>query len=302
MILSRILLATLAMTWLGATQPAFAYYNPVSGRWLNRDPLSEHGGLHLSAFVHNRPTSDTDALGLRAEPRKRDLNKYRTCRRAALDARLTQGGVGPGDYRRDCCQKITVIIKLPLCTASGFDGKGLGGHTGIGVEEEFFDYGPDVRNRRGLPSTKGNLLTGTPGSQWWDDPALWDGAQSPADVGLPTVLGDISTLARDGSEPLDVFKIEIAVSASEAGKVRDYWNGRYRDPGTYSVLGNQCTSTVMDSLDRAGIWDRPFLTFKPIGFLKGLETAVHTCGPNKGQRVRMELINRERGPLNCGKP
>jgi hypothetical protein len=58
----------------------------------------------------------------------------------------------------------------------------------------------------------------------------------------------------------------------------------------------------MDSLDRAGVWDRPLLTFKPLGFLKGLEAAVHTCGPNKGRKVRMELINRETGPLNCSKP
>ena len=39
------------------------YYAPRLGRWLNRDPIGERGGLNLYGFVGNRPTEVIDALG-----------------------------------------------------------------------------------------------------------------------------------------------------------------------------------------------------------------------------------------------
>lgn len=45
----------------------YRYYEPRSGRWLNRDPLEERGGLNLYAFVGNDPLSQFDALGLQAQ-------------------------------------------------------------------------------------------------------------------------------------------------------------------------------------------------------------------------------------------
>ena len=34
------------------------------GRWINRDPIGEQGGVHLYGFVQNRPIRMIDALGL----------------------------------------------------------------------------------------------------------------------------------------------------------------------------------------------------------------------------------------------
>jgi RHS repeat-associated protein len=31
----------------------FRYYVPLLGRWINRDPIAERGGLNLYAFVAN---------------------------------------------------------------------------------------------------------------------------------------------------------------------------------------------------------------------------------------------------------
>jgi RHS repeat-associated protein len=42
----------------------YRYYNPVLGRWLNRDPLGEPGGLNLYAYCGNGPAGRIDALGL----------------------------------------------------------------------------------------------------------------------------------------------------------------------------------------------------------------------------------------------
>ena len=41
----------------------YRYYNAETGRWLNRDPIEEDGGLNLYAFVGNDSVSFTDYLG-----------------------------------------------------------------------------------------------------------------------------------------------------------------------------------------------------------------------------------------------
>ena len=42
----------------------YRYYEPGAGRWLNRDPLAEEGGLNLYAFCGNDPGNVADPLGL----------------------------------------------------------------------------------------------------------------------------------------------------------------------------------------------------------------------------------------------
>ena len=42
----------------------YRYYNPGLGRWLNRDPIGEMGGLNLFGFVQNSAPNRIDPLGL----------------------------------------------------------------------------------------------------------------------------------------------------------------------------------------------------------------------------------------------
>jgi RHS repeat-associated protein len=42
----------------------FRYYAPDTGRWLNRDPIGERGGLNLYGMVGNDPVNKWDYLGL----------------------------------------------------------------------------------------------------------------------------------------------------------------------------------------------------------------------------------------------
>jgi RHS repeat-associated protein len=41
------------------------WYDPVSGRWLSKDPIGISGGLNMYAFCGNNPVNFTDAFGLR---------------------------------------------------------------------------------------------------------------------------------------------------------------------------------------------------------------------------------------------
>jgi RHS repeat-associated protein len=42
----------------------YGHYAPRLGRWLNRDPIAEQGGLNLYAFVGNEPVANSDVCGL----------------------------------------------------------------------------------------------------------------------------------------------------------------------------------------------------------------------------------------------
>ncbi|MDD4406068.1 MAG: RHS repeat-associated core domain-containing protein [Parabacteroides sp.] len=44
----------------------YRYYSPALGRWMNRDPIEEKGGLNLYGFVNNDPVNRWDKLGLRS--------------------------------------------------------------------------------------------------------------------------------------------------------------------------------------------------------------------------------------------
>jgi RHS repeat-associated protein len=40
------------------------YYDPVTGQWLNREPLGEDESLNLTSYCHNDPVNAVDVLGL----------------------------------------------------------------------------------------------------------------------------------------------------------------------------------------------------------------------------------------------
>ena len=42
----------------------YRFYNAIMGRWPSRDPIGEHGGLNVNAFVLNDPLDWIDILGL----------------------------------------------------------------------------------------------------------------------------------------------------------------------------------------------------------------------------------------------
>ena len=54
----------------------YRYYNPRLGRFLNRDPIGEEGGLNLYGFVGNNPVNIYDYLGLTCEDGDEDEDEY----------------------------------------------------------------------------------------------------------------------------------------------------------------------------------------------------------------------------------
>ena len=59
--MKKILIAVLLAGTLSSN--AFAYYQAEQGRWLNRDPIQEEGGLNLNSFANNAAVNFIDLLG-----------------------------------------------------------------------------------------------------------------------------------------------------------------------------------------------------------------------------------------------
>jgi RHS repeat-associated protein len=61
----------------GLIMYAFRPYIPVTGRWLQRDPIEEEGGENLYNFVGNSPIDEVDVLGLDWHRKKPTESKRR---------------------------------------------------------------------------------------------------------------------------------------------------------------------------------------------------------------------------------
>ena len=94
--------------------PGLRYYNPTLGRWVNRDPIGELGGVALMTFLANTPVDATDSLGLSASGqlhgceyfKKLSLKKYAsgdpTIRKKAAHMRNSCGFKGKIKTKCSC--------------------------------------------------------------------------------------------------------------------------------------------------------------------------------------------------------
>ena len=53
----------------------FRYYSPEFGHWINRDPIEEEGGVHLTGFTNNNPINAIDILGKWMPGTHKDITK-----------------------------------------------------------------------------------------------------------------------------------------------------------------------------------------------------------------------------------
>jgi RHS repeat-associated protein len=51
---------------VGVTYYGYRYFDPVTGRWLSRDPIEESGGVNLYNYINNHSINHSDFLGLYA--------------------------------------------------------------------------------------------------------------------------------------------------------------------------------------------------------------------------------------------
>jgi RHS repeat-associated protein len=81
----------------------YRYYDPVTGRWLSRDPIGEWGGMNLHAFVNNDAINSWDICGMA------ELQQIHELLKAILEAKK----------RCACCPKVNAYLQ---CMEDGIVG------------------------------------------------------------------------------------------------------------------------------------------------------------------------------------
>ena len=169
---------------------------------------------------------------------------------------------------------ITVLIELPHSNSEGkLNQKGLAGHTGIIIGEDYYDYGPNPEE----PFY-------SDGEPWWDKADL-------TKKDIVDILNDDSLRIH-----LDIIGrvclIDINITKGENYKIERWWIDKYNNLGTYSVipfLGEQCTTNVRISIEECTkVFSNSITstTQSPKDLLELLTTkGVHTCGENKGEKL-----------------
>jgi RHS repeat-associated protein len=76
----------------------YRFYDPANGRWLNRDPIGEEGGLNLYGMVHNSTVNYWDLLGLKKTDAECCQQAIKEKDHKNKDGSLSQGFV-------ICCEK-----------------------------------------------------------------------------------------------------------------------------------------------------------------------------------------------------
>ena len=116
------------LLWLLLATTASAFYDPHIGRWINRDPIGEPGGLNLYSLLDNDPADQIDHLGLKS------------CDREVVYGH-GRGGSGQGgadkDYRKKKKQKANGGDPTRTCYAACGSNKTNGGanRSGFGVQK-----------------------------------------------------------------------------------------------------------------------------------------------------------------------
>jgi RHS repeat-associated protein len=77
----------------------YRYYSPEIGRWINRDPIGERGGLNQYGFISNNPLSNNDSLGLESYEPYDLMDAHRAMYREMYDEKTNR------DYHsgKMCC-------------------------------------------------------------------------------------------------------------------------------------------------------------------------------------------------------
>lgn len=288
-------------------------YQPEKERFLQRDILKYVDGMNTYEYVGSNPLRYFDPSGRERLKNKKASTGWidrgsclRELRREMRVLQMRQNGKprsGVGECSTPDCEKLTFVIKLPHPCDNGW-GRGASetGHVGIGVGNDYYDYGP---GSGGGPTA--------PLEPWWDDPSVWgpgpgEDWESPydfsgtGDINLDHVLDNLDYLSSGfGAGPQrTVVKIEICICEDEADEARQYYEGLYQqiEDGTaplYSGVGLNCTTAACNALGQ-NFAGGPFGITPSEFLLQTIENQKHTCGSNEGENVGFEIVNTAESP------
>ena len=281
------------------TEPSLVYYNyrhynPKQGQWLSRDIVQNNNEY---AIANNNCIRIYDYVGA-MDPiyggylhgcglaRKKD-----GCQQNKLDKllHLISTKSGPKvNCQSDNCITITVVVEIAdPCEKFPFK---FVGHTGISIENNYYDLGPDYK----IPHPKIDFDGFAGGVKpWWADPNLWK------DVGICDTheMYEPANFKRL-KENMSCFAfaptvlITFCTCPEKARRIEQYWKDLYQSmldkkSPVYAFTGFNCSTSVWKSIEiNSGNEKAPESLLDNDWMLSQLR---NECGLHKGEAAHMEL-------------
>jgi RHS repeat-associated protein len=144
------------------------FFDSITGRWINRDPMTETGGINLYGYVGNDPSNATDPMGLCGVFNVRSTDIPETIQSNVWSHNVIAGpGYEVRFYDQGCCP--SGHIKLVQAFKTGW-GYLMGLPLGPSLPPQL-DGQPDAN---GLPDASSNSTYSTPGKGYKDSPGSGD--------------------------------------------------------------------------------------------------------------------------------
>ena len=184
--------------------------------------------------------------------------------------------------RAERCHELSVFITLnkgERCTSRQ-------GHVGIGIDDEFYDWGP-----AGKKSDLLMELFGEKGSPF-DDKLIGGtrgGAMATSREVRDFLRGETWKVRPEGVfyNTCETYEVRASVRSDQKQALVYYWNYIYEKQPYFHVLKSQCTNIAFASLRYSGILERGRVLLKPRSFLERLEAELKSsCGPRAGQAAQ----------------
>jgi RHS repeat-associated protein len=172
--------------------------------------------------------------------------------------------------------RITIVVEVGMTTDIG--------HTGIGIDDRYYDYGPaGAKSVTGWVTQRDYLqpLSGKPGGPYWDNMKRFKG-----DASLKDILDNLKDLS--DPENYSIFLAVVMVPKNRGMQIERSWKELYKNPGNYHFLTKNCTSTVAWDLWKSDVISSPAVT--PRHLLRLLRKGKHTGGQLKGLPVDPILV------------
>ncbi|XAM01054.1 hypothetical protein OT109_06630 [Phycisphaeraceae bacterium D3-23] len=232
------------------------------------------------------------------------MKPFATCFAVLLCTMLCLGCASRQSQVVDAGQADVPAHRLTVVIAMSAVPLGITGHTGIAIDEEYWDFGPNrVSSKQRLQGL------GSPAGPWWDDPEQ-DGH---ADYTLAQVLDSLPERVHPDGSVIAIFTADI--TADEAQALRAYWSRTYatmaRDDIRYELTHRQCSSVGCHSLGGvAGLPGFMNITADPTDLPPQLRVMTptllaaylrlylrHTAGPDAGRRAGADWLQLRSGRL-----
>ena len=212
-------------------------YNPVLGRWIQRDPIGYQDGPNIYIYAASNGVRFLDPSGLQYDPNALAL--------IAGDPPLTMGNPASpsvGEMNKPCCEHGKSVPRVPVyvINRSGGVRTGItGGHidmaiSGVGLFG-FYGYGPGPSGNR----------FGIDFHGYWNDTYAKFERNG---LGRPDYVdgraGELSTIC------------VVMVCPSQVKKMARELHSLEKHPGLFNILGNNCSTHACEVLGAGGILER----------------------------------------------